>query len=211
MNWKIRHEGSTVAVEGMTLEQIVEGLNDGLWAVTDEVMGPADSDWAAIENHPQLAEMAEDLTAAEAPAAEEEVRLDMNALIDVTLVLLIFFIMTSSYVALQRLLDLPDSTKNELNKGPLVKKQEDFRIMIKAEIRRGPDGEPLYKVEGKEVNQKDLVKALAGYKVGEKSELLVDCADDVPVQGQVTLLDAARGAGILKVYNLSELPPPIKK
>ena len=38
MSWKIRHEGSPKAVENLTLDQIIEGLQDGLWEVTDEVI-----------------------------------------------------------------------------------------------------------------------------------------------------------------------------
>ena len=58
MTWKVRHQGSPQSVEGLTLAQVVEGLQDGLWEPTDEVMGPQDKDWVAIENHPQLAEVA---------------------------------------------------------------------------------------------------------------------------------------------------------
>ena len=61
MSWKVRHEGSPQFVQGLTLAQVVEGLRDGQWELTDEVMGPGDSAWVAIESHPQLAEVAEDL------------------------------------------------------------------------------------------------------------------------------------------------------
>src|SRR5262245_16494542 len=58
MSWRIRHEGSPRAVEGLTLSQIVQGLQDGAWEPTDEVRGPKDTRWVAIENHPQLEEVA---------------------------------------------------------------------------------------------------------------------------------------------------------
>src|SRR5438876_853497 len=60
MSWKIRHEGSPRSIECSSLQQVVEGLQDGLWEPTDEVMGPQDQQWTAIENHPQLAEIARD-------------------------------------------------------------------------------------------------------------------------------------------------------
>lgn len=63
MPWKLRHEGSPRELGELTLAQIVEGLRDGLWEPTDEVMGPTDSAWQAIENHPALAEVAEDIEA----------------------------------------------------------------------------------------------------------------------------------------------------
>ena len=59
MSWQIRHEGSPRALEGLTLPDIVQGLQDGAWEPTDEVRGPGDNRWVAIENHPQLAEVAE--------------------------------------------------------------------------------------------------------------------------------------------------------
>ena len=58
MTWRIRHQGSPRAVEGLTLSDALEGLQDGLWEPTDEVMGPGDRDWVALENHPQFADVA---------------------------------------------------------------------------------------------------------------------------------------------------------
>ena len=52
MTWKIRHEGSPRSVEGLSAAQVVEGLQDGQWETTDEVMGPQDRNWVAIESHP---------------------------------------------------------------------------------------------------------------------------------------------------------------
>ncbi len=54
---------------------------------TDEVIGPGETQWIAIEDHPKLAEIVEEM---EAPVTvhEEDSGLDLNALIDVCLVLL---------------------------------------------------------------------------------------------------------------------------
>ena len=48
MSWKIRHEGSPQSIDNLTLEQVVEGLQDGHWEATDEVMGPQDTEWVAV-------------------------------------------------------------------------------------------------------------------------------------------------------------------
>ncbi|HYT87105.1 MAG TPA: biopolymer transporter ExbD, partial [Gemmataceae bacterium] len=117
MTWKIRHEGSPKFIQGLTLAQVVEGLRDGLWEPTDEVMGPSDATWVALENHPQFAEVAADL---EPPPRreEDETRLDMNALIDVCLVLLIFFMLTTTYaVAVQKLIPLPTVAEDKKGKA----------------------------------------------------------------------------------------------
>src|SRR5690348_4356674 len=96
MSWQVRHQGSPKAVPNLSVAQIVQGLRDGVWAPTDEVRGPQDTGWVALEEHPQFAEVVEDL---EAPATRDhgdEAHVDMNALIDVTMVLLIFFILTTT-------------------------------------------------------------------------------------------------------------------
>src|SRR5579884_2970813 len=100
--WRLRHEGSPRSIEGLSLAQIAEGLEEGLWEATDEVMGPGDKEWVSIESHPQLAHFAADIEPPTPPPHEDETRLDMNPLIDVALVLLIVFILTMTYATLQK-------------------------------------------------------------------------------------------------------------
>ena len=76
MNWKIRHEGSPQSVDGLTASEVVEGLQDGVWEPTDEVMGPGDRQWVAIENHPQFEEIAADMEPPLTPVHEDEARLE---------------------------------------------------------------------------------------------------------------------------------------
>ena len=96
MPWQVRHEGSPRVVRDLSLQQIVDGLRDGLWETTDEVVGPGETRWQAIESHPQLAEIAMDIEDLRPPRHQEATSLDLNALIDISLVLLIFFMMTAS-------------------------------------------------------------------------------------------------------------------
>jgi hypothetical protein len=60
--WKVRHQGSPSALGDLTLAQVAEGLADGQWEPTDEVMGPGDTTWVPIESHPQLEERRSPLT-----------------------------------------------------------------------------------------------------------------------------------------------------
>src|SRR6266699_2965214 len=126
MSWKVRHEGSPQHVEVPGVPEIVEGLQSGQWAPTDEVMDPQSATWVAIENHPKLEEIAADIEPSSPPFHDDETHLDMNALIDVCLVLLIFFILTTSYAALQKILETPEV-------GADVKK-ETIRVVDKAEV-----------------------------------------------------------------------------
>src|SRR6266849_9861621 len=121
MSWSVRHEGSPTVIEGLTVEQIADGLREGSWETTDEVRGPGEPEWRALENHPQFAEVAAELEPPIRGESEDETRLDMNPLIDVCLVLLIFFMLTTTYAALQKVLDMPGVDVNK-PEGPIVVK-----------------------------------------------------------------------------------------
>src|SRR4051812_39555251 len=99
MPWRFRREGAAQEIGDLSLEQIGAGLRDGKIEPTDEVLGPGETQWQAIENHPALAELAEELEAPMPRVHDDPTSLDMNPLIDVCLVLLVFFILTTSYAA----------------------------------------------------------------------------------------------------------------
>jgi biopolymer transport protein ExbD len=201
MTWKIRHEGSPRAIEGLTSTQVVEGLQDGLWEPSDEVMGPQDHGWSALESHPQFAESAADIEPRPPRHREDETRLDMNPLIDVCLVLLIFFILTTSYAALQKVLDLPGTTsKNETGPPEKTEKEVD-QFMIRVEARE-ENGTPVIKVENQVVDLGHLVAELSNYvRSQRKTEILLD-ASGVDWGTIVAIQDAAKGADIKKVHYL---------
>ncbi|OAI39162.1 hypothetical protein AYO40_06020, partial [Planctomycetaceae bacterium SCGC AG-212-D15] len=196
MSWTIRHEGSPKAMEGLTLPQVVEGLQDGLWEVTDEVMGPGDSQWVAIESHPQLAEIAADIEPPPPRYEEDESRLDMNPLIDVALVLLIFFILTASYQAMQKVLAAPATTRKDLKGPPVKTKAEVKQFSIKVEIKQ-VDGKPVVLVEDEKVSEADLPAALARFvRSTRKTEIVLDVGPGVEWGTVVMVQDAAKGAGV---------------
>ena len=103
ITWKMRHQGSPESLDGLTAEQIVEGVQEGQWEPTDEVKGPNDANWTQLEHHAHFAEAMEALDTPFAPPQPDETRLDMNPLIDVSLVLLIFFILTTTYEELRKM------------------------------------------------------------------------------------------------------------
>jgi biopolymer transport protein ExbD len=201
MSWKLRHEGSPQSVEGLTPQEVVEGLQDGRWEPTDEVMGPQDSDWVPIENHPQFAEVVMDLEPPPPRHEEDESRLDMNALIDVCLVLLIFFILTTSYAALQKMLDSPNLTGE--NQGPIVIRRDQVQdSMVVVKITQGPKG-PITKVEDQVVDKpEDLVPVLRRFVRGRKNEILIDHDRQVPHGAVVAVQDAAKLVHVEAVHIL---------
>lgn len=206
MSWKVRHEGSPRSIDNLTLPQVAEGLVEGLWEPTDEVMGPSDKRWVAIETHPQLAEVAADLEPPEPYASEDEARLDMNPLIDVALVLLIFFILTASYAALQKLLDMPE-LKAADPKGVIVATKNEVDTLIKVRATQ-ENGQPVFYVENQRVSRDNLDAELAKYVRGQhKTQMLIDADDNIDWGSVVALQDAAKRAGIEHAYYKYHRPP----
>ncbi len=214
-SWQIRHEGSPQARSGLTLAQIIDGLRDGVWEPTDEVMGPGDRAWVAIENHPQLEEVAADLEPPPPHVHEDETHLDMNALIDVCLVLLIFFMLTTSYVAtVQKVVPLPAMSEDKKKPAVVRLTPQQVQTMIRVEARTDKDGKPAIRVQnqlvqvvsddGKTLDKARLKDVLLVYAHGQppRTEMLLD-ARGIRWGMVVAIQDAAKAAGVRKVhYNL---------
>jgi biopolymer transport protein ExbD len=211
MPWKIRHEGSP-QTRTTSLPEIVEGLRDGVWDLTDEVQGPGETAWTAIENHAQLAEVAAELETPP-PAREDEDRVDMTALIDVCLVLLIFFMMTTTYaVAVQKTVPLPASQEEKQQKKGIVIRPEQVRQqMIRIDAKLDAKGQPVVFVESEKLDVIKSDQTLDRAKLTEKvqkyvrgtpkrEEVLLD-AQGVTWGLVVAIQDAARSAGVRVVHH----------
>jgi biopolymer transport protein ExbD len=199
MTWKVRHEGSPKFVSGLSLQQVVDGLLDGHWEITDEVMGPQDSTWTAIENHPQLAEIAADLELPPPAHHGDESHLDMNALIDVCLVLLVFFILTTTYAELQKMMDSPNLSPETNEKIPVLTKQQVDETTIQVKVSQ-EGGQSVIRLEGTPVDKDALMPRLKALRKNtRRSNLLLDYDRDVPHGIIVTIEDAAKTAGISHV------------
>jgi biopolymer transport protein ExbD len=205
MTWKLRHQGSPGHVEVPTDAEIAEGVADGVWEPTDEVMGPGETQWRSLETHPHFAEAMADYDPMPATPPPEETRLDMNPLIDVALVLLIFFILTTTYVELRKEFPPPPSageekkTSNPLRDNELKK----FTIRVLAEME---NEEPVIRVEGKPVEEKDLQTAIedAMQKTGY-DKLAVEIRAGVPWGTFMAIQDAAAGAKISETIRIERV------
>jgi biopolymer transport protein ExbD len=198
MTWKVRHQGSPQSVEGLTLAQVVEGLQDGLWEPTDEVLGPGEAEWVAIENHPQLAEIAADIEPPPAREYDDETRLDMNPLIDVCLVLLVFFILTTTYAALQNRLEAGDVSTDPVGRV-VVTAEQVKQQMIHVKVRMA-DGQPVFQVEDEVVDEAHLLAKLRSYvRQTSHTDLLLEHDGEVPHGAVVAVMDAAKGAGMNRI------------
>ncbi|MFO0864916.1 MAG: biopolymer transporter ExbD [Gemmataceae bacterium] len=152
MAWRLRHQGSPQSIRNLTFEQIVQGLRDGVLDPTDEVQSDGETAWQAIENHPQLAEIAEEAEPQIAPKhADEATSIDMNALIDVCMVLLIFFILTTSYVAVVQKV-VPLSGTREGKGVRVVKAAEVKNKMVRLQASLDPGGKLAIRVENQTID-----------------------------------------------------------
>jgi biopolymer transport protein ExbD len=209
MSWQVRHEGSPQAVEGLSLDEVLHGLEEGRWEPTDEVRGPTDAGWQPLETHPATAEAAGEIEPPPPRHYDDGTHLDFNALIDVCLVLLIFFILTTTYAALQARLNTPDATSDKADGPAAVTPQEIEQQMIRVSVKM-EDGKPVTRVEDKVVAADDLEKELRRFaRASKKSVLLLEHEAEVPHGAVVAVQDAAKGAGMERVLLLvpeSELP-----
>lgn len=202
--WKIRHEGSPQSIDGLSVEQVLEGLREGQWEPTDEVIGPNEPNWTAIENHPHLAEAAAEIEPPAAKPHDDETHLDMNPLIDVALVLLVFFILTASYESVRKVIEAPSITQDK-DKGPAkVNMAQVKQKMIRIKAFKEGD-QTVIQVEGARVEPQDLQRTLAAMVNDVRNEALID-AQGVDWGTLVMIQDAARGAGIVKGH--FPLKPP---
>jgi biopolymer transport protein ExbD len=214
MSWQLRHAGSPKAVKALSLAQVVAGLRDGAWDGSDEVLGPGDKNWQALEDHPQTAEIAEELERPPQRRHEESTSIDMNALIDVCLVLLIFFILTTSYMTLvQKVVPLPAVKSDESKAVKVVRPDDVKKFMVRVQAYHDSAGRPVVKVEnqsadvvtsdGKLIDPDKMRQALGPYVRGDdrKTQVLLD-ARDVSWENVIRLQDGARAAGIQQVRYL---------
>jgi biopolymer transport protein ExbD len=198
--WRIRAEGSPRSVEVASAQRVAEGLRDGEWDATDEVRGPNDSAWQAIEDHPQFAEVVADL---EPPPPEhpDETRLDMNPLIDVALVLLIFFILTATYSTLRRSIDLPPEPPEKDGKPAAQVRMDDIKDKVFKVKMWLENGEVVCRIDDRPVDVGKLKQEVATYvKTTGRKEMLADIAGDVPWGFEAKLYDAAKAADIRSIW-----------
>jgi biopolymer transport protein ExbD len=184
-------------VKGLTTAAVRTGLIDGAWDTTDEVRPDAGGPWETLENHAEFAELAAEVNPPVSGEHEDESILDMNPLIDVSLVLLIFFILTTTYETIRKVLDMPAATQSKMAAGArsAAEKIKEMTIRIEA---RSSSGNVTIKVENETVAIDNLVGKLNQFSQSTgKKQVLLD-AQGVEWGTVVQIMDAARAAGIEK-------------
>jgi biopolymer transport protein ExbD len=205
MSWRFRREGSTQESGDLSYDQLVAGLYEAKIETTDEVRGPADASWQAFENHPEFAEIAADVEPPLSFVHDEPTTLDMNPLIDVCLVLLVFFILTTSY-AVAVLKVIPLEGRNKTDAGIRILTKEDVKKRIQVEATKTATGPLQIRIENQAQDVLDakgkldpakLTAALRQYTHGadRRTDMLLD-ARGLDWGTVVALQDAAKAAEI---------------
>jgi len=197
VTWTVRHAGSPKVVQGLTTSAVRTGLIDGTWETTDEIRSDAGGSWESLENHSDFAEVAAEVNPPLVSEHEDESKLDMNALIDVSLVLLIFFILTTTYETIRKVLDMPAASQSKLAPGARTAAEKIKEVTIRIEARSS-GGKVSIKVENEIVPADGLVAKLNQFSQSTgKKQVLLD-AQGVEWGVVVQIMDAARAAGIEK-------------
>ena len=206
MSFSVRHEGSPVWVSDQSAADVAAGIRDGRWEPTDEVWGEGEPDWVPLEDHPRFAEEAADVAPPPRKHHPDETRLDMNPLIDVALVLLIFFILTTTYETIRKVLDLPGASAKVPGQVRIVDANQAKKLFVMVEARQ-ERGEPVITVEGSLVGLDGVDAAIRRAVVdSKKTTLALKATPEVDYGVVMAIVDAARGAGIAKTVWGEEKP-----
>ncbi|MGF1579419.1 MAG: ExbD/TolR family protein [Gemmataceae bacterium] len=211
MSWRVRHQGSSSEMSGLTEAEIAAGIRDGIWDATDETRGPTDQSWIALADHPKFQEVVEEIESFSENRHPDETHLDMNALIDVCLVLLVFFILVTSHATVMQKI-VPIAPPIDPKRGVKTYRVSQVqRYMVRVRVVGERDAPPKFWVEEEAVevwNPKleDIDVGRLARKIREhvdrragKTEVLLQ-TEGISWGTVVSIQDAAREAGIRRIH-----------
>lgn len=190
--WRVRSEDGVGEGQPVEWPRLRQAVADGGWSEAAQVRGPQDDRWIPIGDHPQLVEFLPRQPLLR-PRPGEEAEMDMTPMIDVTFQLIIFFMITATFVV-QKTLPTPEAdpdrqrpmTLRQLQQGNII-----VRITADATVT----------VDGRPTTVDALPEALIeAAKDRDNVEMVMDIADEVDYQLVVQAIDAAAGAQIEKVH-----------
>jgi biopolymer transport protein ExbD len=203
--FSLRRAGTDSTRDGLSREAVARMVLDGRADLSDEVQGPADLDWTPIADHPEFAAEVEAIESLTVPdKVEEETHLDMNPLIDVSLVLLIFFILTATYEEMRKELPSPPPSKEKQVKGTQIVSPDDLNRMAVAVVILSGE-EPTYRVSNQTVPASGLREALiAALKQSGLRRLSLEVQPKVPWKAVTGFQDAATGIGVEEILRVEK-------
>lgn len=177
------------------LEQVeIQNLiSSGLITISDEIRKEGDKNWQSLAD---LEEFREFFPLEITIKNDDDENIDMNALIDVCLVLLVFFILLTSYSKLIQHLEAA-KTNTDSKIPTLTESQAEKKTKV---VIKSKDGETIFLINDQIVETNDLINSL---KISAKKlnnrDLILYYSDEVSYQSVITIQDAARAADFQQI------------
>jgi biopolymer transport protein ExbD len=137
---------------------------------------------------------------------EEDEEMDLTPMVDVTFLLLIFFMITAAF-ALQKSLEVPPMQEDEAAAAPTVEDLEQDAIVVRVD---GDNifwiGAPAWPEEQRATSKQELIVTLRDARGEDKSgpaKMLVQANGDARHEFVVAALDAGTGAGMEEIRLMS--------
>lgn len=200
--WIVRPAGSNLGGDRYTFEGVLEAVRDAVIDPADEVRETGTKVWTPLEAHPAFADAIDAMLPPTPIHLGDETHLDMNPLIDVALVLLIFFMLKTSVDFERKAIDLPVAQVDEKTEG---KKQQVPQVtpdQLKQGMRivaRKEAGKVAIRIDDEAVREDALADTIRRKVEREKKKEAFLDTQGVPWGVEVAILDALAGAGVTDI------------
>ncbi len=196
--WDLRNHDSdskSILLESIEIQDLIVS---GLISINDEIRKEGETTWKTFLDYPEFDDT---FSVKSSIKHDEDENIDMNALIDVCLVLLVFFILLTSYAKLVQHLEAAKT--NPDSKIPSItttQADQKTKVVIKTEA-----GKTLFYINEQVVESENLTTALkvSARKLKSK-DLILFYSDDVPYQAVISIQDAARAADFQQILQALE-------
>lgn len=196
--WDLRKHDSdskSILLESIEIQDLIVS---GLISINDEIRKEGETTWKTFLDYPEFDDT---FSVKSSIKHDEDENIDMNALIDVCLVLLVFFILLTSYTKLVQHLEAAKT--NPDSKIPSItttQADQKTKVVIKTEA-----GKTLFYINEQVVESENLTTALkASARKLKSKDLILFYSDDVPYQAVISIQDAARAADFQQILQALE-------
>ncbi len=196
--WDLRNHDSdskSILLESIEIQDLIVS---GLISINDEIRKEGETTWKTFLDYPEFDDT---FSVKSSIKHDEDENIDMNALIDVCLVLLVFFILLTSYAKLVQHLEAAKT--NPDSKIPSItttQADQKTKVVIKTEA-----GKTLFYINEQVIESENLTTALkASARKLKSKDLILFYSDDVPYQAVISIQDAARAADFQQILQALE-------
>lgn len=196
--WDLKNHGTDSKSTLLEFIEIQDLIVSGLISIHDEIRKEGEIVWKTLQDYPEFDET---FSSKSTIKHEDDENIDMNALIDVCLVLLVFFILLTSYAKLVQHLEAaktnPDSKIPSISTSQADQKT---KVVIKKEGEK-----TIFYINEQPVENENLTSALkASARKLKSKDLILYYSDDVPYQAVISIQDAARAADFQQILQALE-------